>query len=125
MKKIFAAGIIAFALTFSLFASAQDYRSGSGALVSGVVGYPSHAESPAAVAVTGTTAKTTAIPAYTYVRIYCTAEVSFKFGDQATITATTSDPLISNVEVFNMGPSTGIAFIAASGTATCHVTVLR
>lgn len=115
------------ALCFALGAEAQDMRSSVSTIVSSVAGYPDHAASPAAVSTSGTTARTTAIATYTYVRIYCTVETSFKFGASGAVTAATTDPRIAAgvPEMFNTGPNTAIAFILAAGTGSCDVTVMR
>jgi len=123
MKKTLFAIILALAAST---ASAQDYRTSGTSLVSGVTGYISHAESPARVTTSASTARTaTAVPAYSYVRLVCSQDTNVHFGD-VSINATAADPrLVGNTpEVFNMGPSTYVAFIAG-GAGTCDVTVLR
>lgn len=130
MKNNILIGLLAAALlalaVYTSTASAQDYRTGSTALVSGVTGYPSISESPARVSTSGTTARTaTAVPTYSYVRLLCSQDTFFLMGTVAVNAALTDQRLVGNTpEVFNMGPSTYIAFIAA-GTGTCDVMVLR
>jgi hypothetical protein len=128
-NKVFFGFMVVALFALSVFAAtahAQDYRTGSTALVSGVSGYPSISESPARVSTSGTTARTaTAVPAYSYVRLLCTQDTFFLMGTVAVNAALTDQRLVGNTpEVFNMGASTYVAFIAA-GTGSCDVMVLR
>jgi hypothetical protein len=92
-----------------------------------VAGYVDHTNSPARVTTSTTTARTaTAVPAYSYIRILCSIDSSFRVGD-GTVTAATTDIYVVGglPEVFNTGTGTHVAFILAAGTGTCDVHVLR
>lgn len=91
-------------------------------------GFPDEAASPATVSVSTAAARTaTNFPAgFNQVRVFCTADAYYKFGDSSVAATTSSTPLPAKVpEVVSTGGYARVSFILSAGTGTCWATVMK